>query len=121
MSVLQESEQTEHVKEPKLPKLRKVPKHIDGGVQSHVYQTPKEPYSQIFFLIIDCISGEITIRFDQPSFTFIQSVEKILIDAANGKEVQIPPAVTECHRNDLDFDRPSQQLRSLYDLCDECC
>ena len=44
-------------------------------------------------------------RFDQPSFTFIQSVEEILIDVANGKEVQIPLAVTECYRNDLDFDR----------------
>ena len=117
LSVLQESERTEHVKEPKLPKLRKVPKRIDGGAESHVYQTPKEHYRRIFFEVIDCISGEITNRFDQPSFTFIQSVEEILIDAANGKEVQNPPAVTECYRNDLDFDRLSQQLRSLHDLC----
>ena len=49
LSVLQESERIKHVKEPKLSKLRKVPKHIDGGAQSHVYQTPKEHYSQIFF------------------------------------------------------------------------
>ena len=117
LSILQESERTEHVKEPKLPKLRKVPKRIDGGAESHVCQTPKKHYRRIFFEVIDCISGEITNRFDQPSFTFIQSVEEILIDAANGKEVQIPPAVTECYRNDLDFDRLSQQLRSLHDLC----
>ena len=44
-------------------------------------------------------------------------MEEILIDAANGKEVQIPPAVTECYSNDLDYDRLSQQLRSLHDLC----
>ena len=49
----------------------------------------------------------------------IQSVEEILIDAANGKEVQTAPAVTECYRNDLDFDRLSQQLRSLHDLCSQ--
>ena len=37
-------------------------------------------------------------------------MEEILIDAADGKEVQIPPAVTECCRNDLDFDRLSQHV-----------
>ena len=75
------------------------------AVQKVVYQTPNEHFRRIYFEVIDCISGEITNRFDQPSFTFIQSVEEILIDVANGKEVQIPPAVTECYRNDLDFDR----------------
>ena len=39
LSVLQESERIEHVKEPKLSKLRKV---SYGGAQNHVYQTPKE-------------------------------------------------------------------------------
>ena len=52
LSVLQESERTEHVKEPKLPKLRKVPKCIDGGAESHVYQTPKEHYRQIFLKLL---------------------------------------------------------------------
>ena len=71
----------------------------------------------MLFEFIDCIRCEITNRFDQPSFIFIQNVEEILIDAANGKEVQIPPALIECYRNDLDFDRLGQQLRSLHDLC----
>ena len=42
---------------------------------------------EFFFEVIDCISGEIINRFDQPSFTFIQSVEEILIDAANGNDL----------------------------------
>ena len=32
-------------------------------------------------------------------------MEEILIGAASVKEVQIPRTVTECYRNDLDFDR----------------
>ena len=39
LSVLQESERTENVKEPKLPKLRKVPKRIDGGAESRLSDT----------------------------------------------------------------------------------
>ena len=58
-----------------------------------------------------------TNRFYQPTFAFIQNIENLFIDAANGHEVSIPPEIRNCYENDVDFDRLKQQLQSLLDLC----
>lgn len=118
--VLQEAGKIEHVEEPKLPRRKKVPRRIDDGAENHVYLTPKAHFKHNFFEVIDWIIAEISNRFNQPSFTFIQKVETLFIDAANGKEAQIPTDVRQCYDNDLDFDRLHQQLQSLPDLCSHC-
>ena len=118
--VLNEAEKIEQVKKPKLPRHRRVPRRIDDGAENHAFLTPKAHFKHIYFEVIDWIIGEITNRFDQHSFKFIRKVEAILIEAANGKEVQIPPDVRTCYENDLDFDRLHQQLKYLPDLCSHC-
>ena len=99
------------------PKQKQTPKCFDDGVESHVYSTPKDLFRHHYFDVLNLIIGEITNRFDQPTFTFIQNVKKLFIDAANGHEVSIPPEIRKCYENDVDFDRFKQQLQSLPDLC----
>ena len=115
--VLLEAKSIKDIKEPKLPKQKKTPKRFDDGAESHVYSTPKDLFRHHYFDVRDLIIGEITNRFDQPTFAFIQNVEKLFIDAANGHEVNIPPEIRKCYENDVDFDRLKQQLQSLPDLC----
>ena len=112
-----EAKTIKDIKEPKRPKQKKTPKRFDDGAKSHVYSTPKDLFRHHYFDVLDLIIGELTNRLDQPTFAFIQNVEKLFIDAANGHEVSITQEIRKCYENDVDFDRLKQQLQRLPDLC----
>ncbi len=76
--VLLEAKTIKDIKEPKRPKQRKKRKRFDYGAESHVYPTPKDHFRHHYFDVLHLFIGEITNRFDQPSFAFIQTVEKLV-------------------------------------------
>ena len=104
--------------EPALPCYRKAPKRFDEGAQPHhyIHVSPEERYRQAYLKALDYTSGEIGKRFDQSDLVVVRDVESLLIDVANGKDVQIiPKAVAEYFRVIIDLGHFWIQLLILPD------
>ena len=104
--------------EPVLPRYRKTPRKFQEEAQLHQYSSPKERYRQAYFQVLDHASGEIQRGFDQSDLSVVISLEKLLIDSTNGKEIlEIPEAVAEYFRekNEKNVSRSKVQLGMLPD------
>ena len=103
--------------EPKLPRQRQIPKRLDAGSCNHSYATPEAYYRQLYFEVIDLVTNEMKQRFDQPTFTILQEIEKLLLDSCSGKLVQPSATFQKMYESDFPrIDRLSLQLSMLPDL-----
>ena len=102
--------------EPILPRYRKMPRWLDEGDQPHRYQAPKDKYRHAYFEVLELVSGEIERRFDQADFKTIQSLESLLLKAANGKIVEPDELVLKYLGRDINKDRFTAQLLMVGDL-----
>ncbi len=71
--------------EPCLPRYRRRTRRLDDGEHPHNYQVPKDRYRHIYFEVLELVYGEIENRFDQADFRIMQSLENLLLKAANGE------------------------------------
>ncbi len=113
-----ESVKTEAAKrcdEPVLPHQRQIPKQIDDGASQHVYITVEDYYRKEYFEVIDAIKGNLEDRFLQENFVFVQKIETLLMDSANGKEVVVPQDICTMYKKDIDFSKLSLHLKMLPD------
>lgn len=72
---------------PVLPRQRKSPRRIDDGAPSHTFSSPEDYYRKQYFEVLDMLSGELARRFDQPTFSLLQEMERLLVDSCNGTMV----------------------------------
>ena len=72
--------------EPVLPRYRRRPRRFDEGDHPHRFHTPEERYRQIYFEALEHCCGELDNRFNQSDLPNVSSLEKLLLDAANGSE-----------------------------------
>jgi hypothetical protein len=100
---------------PVLPRQRKVPRRIDDGAAGHVFDSVEEFYRKEYFQAIESIIGALEKRFQQPGFSIVRSAEKLLLDSANGKEVNIPLDIRSIYKSDIDFEKLTLQLNLLHD------
>ena len=74
--------------DPVLPRYRRRPRRFDEGEHPHHFATPEDRYRQVYFEVLENCCGEIDNRFAQSDLTLISSLEKLLLDAANGEVIR---------------------------------
>ena len=82
--------------DPVLPRYRRRPRRFDEGEHPHHFAIPEDRYRQVYFEVLENCCGEIDNRFAQSDLTLISSLEKLLLDAANGSDlVEVPSYLSQ--------------------------
>ena len=103
--------------EPKLPRNQKVPKRYDQGEPSHQYLVPKDKYRHTYFETLELAFGEVARRFEQSDLAKIKDIEKLLLDAANGRDIEpISDVLLDFLGSDVDCNRLKIQLLMVPDM-----
>lgn len=76
--VIQEAH--ELTKEPVLPRQRQIPRRVDDGAPNHHFQSPEDFFRKQYYEVLDLLVSEITKRFNQPAFSVLQEMERMIID-----------------------------------------
>ena len=82
-----------------------------------VFPSPKELYRKQYYKMMDLMLGELQERLSTSMFSVIMDMEKILIQSANGRNVQIPRCIRELYCRNIYFDKLKVQLQMLLTLC----
>ena len=103
------------VKEPQLPRRRKVPLRYESGkAPAEYHSTPKVYYRQIFYEALDLITQAIESRFDQPGYRTYRCLEDLVLKAANKEDYSEElKAVTSVYGSDIDAPTLQTQLQVL--------
>ena len=101
---------------PVLPRQRQVPRRLDDGAPQHSFSSVEEYYRKEYFEAIDTVKGDLHRRFQQENFLFIRSVEALLIDSANGRNISLSPRFKKLYKNDIDMDKLIIHLEALQDV-----
>lgn len=110
--VLQEAAE-KGLQQPTLPRQRKIPRRIDNGSENHT-SSPKEFFHCRYFEVLDVLKGELTRRFDQPTFAILREMEKISIDSCNDeKNIVLSTEIKTLYANSLDMNKLIIQLSIL--------
>ncbi len=110
------SEASDYTQDPTLPRQKRIPKRVDDGASSHTYSLPEEYYRQQFYEVLDVLTQEMTRRFDQPTFTLLREMEKLVIDSCNGITVTPSSNFKELYASDMKMDNLMIQLSMLPDV-----
>lgn len=70
---------------PVLPRQRHIPRRVDDGAPNHHFQFPEEFFRLQYFEVLDLFVNEITQRFNQPAFSVLHEMERMIIDSCNDK------------------------------------
>ena len=95
---------------PVLPRQRQIPRRLDEGSSEHVFSFVEAYFRKDYFEALDSVKGELEKRFRQENFMFIRTIECILIDSANGKNVSVPTKVKSLYKDDIDMEELSLHL-----------
>ena len=57
---------------------------LNDGTSQHQFTTVEDMYGKQYFEVIDAVKGGLERRFRQQNFIFAQTVEKLLLNSANG-------------------------------------
>lgn len=76
----------------------------------------KALFRQQYYEVFDLLLSELKRRFDQPTFSVLQSIERIIIGSCNGIAVELPSAVQSMYAADLKMDNLRVQLSMLPDI-----
>ena len=68
-----------------------------------------------YFEALDIACGEVQRRFDQSDLATVSEIESLLMDAANGKNLEISTIVHDFFREKIDLSRFKVQLQMLPD------
>ena len=107
---------TDLTDKPALPRQKRIPRRHDQGAENHHFTTPDEYFRQQYFEVLDTMIGELTKRFSQASFCFLQEAEKAIIDSCNGMHVELSESFRKECEGDLDVNLLATQLVMLPDV-----
>ena len=83
----------------------------DQGEPPHQYLAPRDKYRHSYFETLELAFGKIERRFEQSDLAKIKEIENLLVDAANGRDVEpISDVVLDFLGNDVDCNRLKIQL-----------
>ena len=106
--------------EPELPQQRRRPvRYENSSSNTHVFTTPVSCYRKIFFEACNLLHGELEQRFSSQHITSIIAIEKIIINAANGLELQADYKENfkhSCYKDDVDITSLETHLKLLPDV-----
>ena len=107
----------EVIEPPRLPRQRKVPKHLQhGDADSHIFTDVTDYFRVAYCEIIDSVKGEIDHRFNQPSYKILAGIESTILDAANNKcgaFNQVTDLIKDLYSGDVDFCKLESELLLL--------
>ena len=104
------------IDEPELPRQKQCPVHYENSSNTH---TPVSYYRKIFFEACDVLHGELEQCYSSQHITSIIAIEKILINAANGLELQAEYKENfkhSCYKDDVDITTLETHLKLLPDV-----
>lgn len=78
-------EARELTEESMLPRQRQIPCKVDDGAPNHYFESPEDFFRKQHYEVLDLLVREITQRFNQPAFSILQEIERMIIDSCNGK------------------------------------
>ena len=113
-SVVEEAR--ELTSEPMLPRQRHIPRRVNDGAPNHNFQSPEDFFRQQYFEVLDLLVSEITQRFNQPTFSILQEMERMIIDSCNGKTHAISSNFEGLYADCLDIPKLKTQLSLLPDV-----
>ncbi len=100
---------------PVIPRQRRIPRRLSDGTSQHQFTTVEDMHRKEYFEGIDAVKGELERRFRQQNFLFAQTVEKLLLDSANGKSVAITEKIQEIY-NGVDMQKLKLHLQMRPDV-----
>ena len=109
------SEGSEYTEEPKIPRQRTVPKRYSDGKSVKVFDNAQEYFKQQYMEAIQLVIQELSRRFGETLQQPLE-IEKILLSAANGREIHIPQSLFDLYSKDISFDKLGIELRMLPQL-----
>ena len=78
------------------------------------FSPPKEFFHCQYFEVLDVLKGELSRRFDQPTFAILREIEKILIYSCNDeKNIVQSTEIKTLYANSLDMNKLTTQLSLL--------
>ena len=105
-----------YTQEPDLPRQKKIPKRFSDGTTVQQCTSIKEYFKQQYFEIIDLLIGEIKRRFDQPTFSIFQEIEKLIINSCNGAMFEPSSDFTNMYATDINIENLLAQLPMMPDV-----
>ena len=116
MTVVEEAKA--YTQEPTLPRMRKIPKRINDGDPNHQHPSAKALFRQQYYEVFDVLLSELNRRFDQPTFSVLQTIERLIVDSCNGNAMELPSTSTvqSMYAADLKMDSFRVQLSMLPDV-----
>lgn len=113
-SVIQEAR--ELTEEPVLPRQRRIPRRVDDGAPNHHFQSPEDFFRKQYYEALDLLVSEITQRFNQPAFSVLQEMERMIIDSCNGKTHVMSSNFEVLYADCLEIPKLKSQLSLLPDV-----
>lgn len=111
------SESANHCDSPVLPRQRQLPKRVDDGLaRSHVFSSVEDYYRKQYYEAIDLVKGDLERRFTQKNFLIVKQIEKMLINASNGTDFDVPQELCDLYQRDVDFLKLKLHLQMLPDV-----
>ena len=74
---------------------------LTNGGDEHSFNSVHELYRKEYFEVIDSLVGDLKNRFKQNNFIFVQKLETLLIDSANGRPVTLLKEIIHMYKNIL--------------------
>ena len=109
-------EARELTEDPVLPRQRHIPRRINDGAPNHSFQSPEDFFKQQYFETLDLLVNEITQRFNQPTFSVLHEMEKLIIDSCNGKTHTLSSNFENLYADCVDIPKLKAQLSLLPDV-----
>ena len=113
-SVVEEAR--ELTSEPTLPRQRHIPCRKNDGAPNHQFQSPEDFFRKQYYEVLDLLISEITQRFNQPAFSVLQEMERMIIDSCNGKTHVMSSNFEVLYTDCLDMSKLKSQLALLPDV-----
>ena len=82
---------------PILPREKKLPRRLNNNEDGHSFGSVHELYRKEYFEIIGSLVGDLKKRFKQKNFIFVQKLETLLLDSANGRPFTLPKEIIEMY------------------------
>ena len=105
-----------YTQEPDLPRQKKIPKRFSDGTTVQQCTSIKEYFKQQYFEVIYLLIGEIKRRFDQPTFSIFQEIEKLIIDSCNGAMFEPSSDFKNMYATDINIENLLAQLPMMPDV-----
>ena len=99
-----------------MPKQIQIPRRVDDRAPNHHFESPEDFFRRQYYEVLDLFVSEITQHFNQPAFSILQEIERMIIDSCNGKTHVISSNFEVLYADCLEIPKLKSQLSLLPDV-----